>query len=88
MSTAAVAAKRRCMLVTVAPLVVVFTPGPPVCGVNAAGAVLLVGATVLGVGIRLGGVLGAVDGTTAIMTVPLAVVTDAVKAAFMPLHLT
>jgi hypothetical protein len=77
------------MLVTVAPLVVVFTPGPPVCGVNAAGAVLLVGATVLGVGIRLGGVLGAVDGTAAaIMTVPLAVVTDAVKAAFMPLHLT
>ena len=82
MSTAAVAAKRRCMLATVAPLVVV-------CGVNAAGAVLLVGATVLGVGIRLGGVLGAVDGTAAaIMTVPLAVVTDAVKAAFMPLHLT
>ena len=69
------------MLVTVAPLVVV-------CGVNAAGAVLLVGTTVLGVGIRLGGVLGAVDGTTAIMTVPLAVVTDAVTAAFMPLHLT
>ena len=88
MSTAAVAAKRRCVLVTVAPLVVVFTPGPPVCGVNAAGAVLLVGATVLGVGIRLGGVLGAVDGTTAIMTVPLAAVTDAVIAAFMPLHLT
>ena len=88
MSTAPVAAKRRCMLVTVAPLVVVVTPGPPVCGVNAAGAVLLVGATVLGVGIRLGGVLGAVDGTAAIMTVPLAVVTDAVTAAFMPLHLT